>query len=233
MDFTAAQQDYVKALWHLGRDREVVTPSELGSHLGVSAASATEMSAKLAALGLVERDRFRGAALTAEGERVALEMIRHHRLIEMFLTEVLGYAWDEVHEEAERLEHVISERMEDAIFEVLGRPAFDPHGHPIPERDGRLAADASRPLAEVAPGERVAVRRVSDRDPEKLRALHGLGLLLGSELVVVAASRFESPVEVLLHSAAGAAGSLSGARRQVPLGLAREVYVVAAEAGPG
>src|SRR6202521_418809 len=163
-----SQEDYLKALYHPRRDDRSVTRSELAERLSVSAASATEMLGKLAALGLVDHDRYRGASLTAAGEAVALEMIRHHRLLEIFLSRALGYRWDEVHEEAERLEHYIWERLEARIFDSFGRPDVDPHGDPIPTLDGEMPSEQHRTLAECRQGERLGVRRGSDRDTGKL-----------------------------------------------------------------
>ena len=211
---TQSQEDYLKALYQLRRSERSVSTSELSERLSVSPASAAEMLGKLAVLGLVKHDRYHGAALTETGEAVALEMIRHHRLLEMYLSKALGYRWDEVHEEAERLEHVISERMEERIFDALGRPALDPHGDPIPSLEGTVEQPVYRSLLEVGPGERVTVRRVSDRDPDKLRALEDLGIRLGAAVEVRSESRYEGPI-----------GLLVGAKRvALPIGLARVVY---------
>lgn len=214
-ELTTSQQDYLKALFHLGGGEGPVAGTRLAERVHVSPASATQMVSKLASLGLVETDRYRGTQLTDDGMSIALEMVRHHRLLEMFLVQKLGYAWDEVHEEAERLEHVISERLEERIFDVLGQPDLDPHGDPIPSLSGELVDTDYRRLADAREGERVAVRRVSDSDPGKLRALDRLGLRLGTNLEVLAESEYESPVEV----------RVAGRRRQVPLGIARVVYV--------
>ena len=212
---TQSQEDYLKALYQLRREDRPVSTSELAERLGISAASAAEMLGKLSALGLVDHDRYRGAALTAAGESVALEMIRHHRLLEIFLTRALGYSWDEVHDEAERLEHHISERLEQRIFDSLGRPDIDPHGDPIPTREGRIASQRHRTLADCRRGETLRVRRVSDREPDKLRALENLGFRLDAEVEIVGESVYEGPVAV----------KVGGRRRQVPLGLARAVYL--------
>jgi DtxR family Mn-dependent transcriptional regulator len=213
---TSSQEDYIKSLYQLGAAEVSVGTSQLAERLGVSAASATEMLGKLAGQGLVAHDRYRGASLTPEGLAVALEMVRHHRLLEMFLTRKLGYGWDEVHDEAELLEHVISERMEARIFEALGEPDTDCHGDPIPTLGGEVAEADYRTLLDVRPGERVRVRRVSDRDPGKLRILEKLGLRLGSELEVLAESEYEGPIPI----------RVAGRRRQVPLGVARAVFVL-------
>src|SRR5437764_8422942 len=148
--FTRAQQDYLKALYLLGGDERPVPTRDLAQRLGISSPSVSEMVARLNAQGLVEHDRYRGQQLTREGRKVALELVRHHRLLEMFLVQVLGYSWDEVHEEAERLEHVISETMEARIFELLGRPDLDPHGQPIPTLGGRVRLVSERALSDCA-----------------------------------------------------------------------------------
>ena len=188
---------------------------ELAQRLGISSPSVSEMVTRLTAQGLVEHDRYRGQQLTREGRKVALELVRHHRLLEMFLVQVLGYSLDEVHDEAERLEHVISERMEQRIFELLGRPELDPHGHAIPSLGGKLRPVSHRPLSEGKAGERVVVQGVSDDDAGKLRELERRGLTPGTRLAIVGASEFEGPVEV----------RIKGRREGIPLGLARAVFV--------
>jgi DtxR family Mn-dependent transcriptional regulator len=176
------------------------------------------MVTRLSAQGLVEHDRYRGQQLTREGRKVALELVRHHRLLEMFLVQVLGYRWDEVHEEAERLEHVISERMEQRIFELLGRPELDPHGHAIPSLSGKVKPPSERSLSQCKAGEKVLVQGVSDDDPARLREFERLGLLPGARIEVTAASEFEGPIQV----------RIKGRRVGVPLGLARALFVQAA-----
>ena len=211
-----SQEDYLKALYELGaRAQGLVGTNELSDRLGVSAPSAAQMLNRLSDLGLVRHDRYRGAALTPTGQAVALEMVRHHRLLEMYLTQALGYRWDEVHEEAERLEHVISEQMEQRIYDALGRPVLDPHGDPIPGPAGELSPPPGRPLHECRAGESVRVVRVSDRDPGKLRELSRLGLKLGATVDLVRESRYEGPLSV----------RIDGHRRQVALGVARAVFV--------
>ena len=213
--FTRAQEDYLKALYLLHGDRRPVPTRELAQRLGISSPSVSEMVTRLSAQGLVEHDRYRGQQLTREGRKIALELVRHHRLLEMFLVQVLGYSWDEVHDEAERLEHVISERMEQRIFELLGRPELDPHGHVIPSLSGKVRAVSNRSLSDGRPGEKLVVEGVSDDDPVKLRELDRRGLHPGTRLEVVAQSEFEGPVEV----------RRKGRREAVPLGLARAVFV--------
>ena len=205
----------MKALYLLRGDERPVPTRELAQRLGISSPSVSEMVTRLTAQGLVEHDRYRGQQLTREGRRVALELVRHHRLLEMFLVQVLGYSWDEVHEEAERLEHVISERMEQRIFELLGRPELDPHGHAIPTLGGKVRPVSRRALSECGVGERLVIAGVSDDDPAKLREIERRGLVPGAHVVVVAESEFEGPIEV----------RLKGRRESVPLGLARAIFV--------
>jgi DtxR family Mn-dependent transcriptional regulator len=213
--FTRSQEDYLKALYLLRGDQRPVPTRELAQRLGISSPSVSEMVARLTAQGLVEHDRYRGQQLTKEGRKVALELVRHHRLLEMFLVEVLGYAWDEVHEEAERLEHVISERMEARIFELLGRPQLDPHGQAIPSLTGKVRPLSDRALSDCRAGEKVRVQRVSDEDPALLRELEHRGLVPGTRIEVLLASEFESPIEC----------RIKGRRVSIPLGLARAIYV--------
>jgi DtxR family Mn-dependent transcriptional regulator len=213
--FSQAQEDYLKALYYLRGDERAVPTSDLAQRLGISSPSVTEMVGRLAAEGLVEHDRYHGQRLTESGHKVALELVRHHRLLEMFLVRTLGYTWDEVHEEAERLEHVISERMEERIFELLGRPELDPHGHAIPTREGKVRAVSERPLSEAVAGEELIVQVVSDDDADRLRELERRRLVPGARLRVISGSSYESPIEAEL-----------GKRRvSVPLGLARSVFV--------
>jgi DtxR family Mn-dependent transcriptional regulator len=216
--FTRSQEDYLKALYKLGGDERPVPTRDLAQRLGISSPSVSEMVTRLSAQGLVEHDRYRGQQLTREGRKVALELVRHHRLLEMFLVQVLGYSWDEVHDEAERLEHVISERMEQRIFELLGRPQLDPHGHVIPTLTGKVRPVSHRALSECRAGERVTVQGVSDDDPGKLRELGRRGLLPGTRIDVMAGSEFEGPVDVKIR----------GRRAGVPLGLARAIFVAEA-----
>jgi DtxR family transcriptional regulator, Mn-dependent transcriptional regulator len=213
--FTRSQQDYLKALYQLHGDQRAVPTRDLAQRLGISSPSVSEMVTRLSAQGLVVHDRYRGQQLTREGRKVALELVRHHRLLEMFLVQVLGYSWDEVHDEAERLEHVISERMEQRIFELLGRPELDPHGHAIPTLTGKVRPVSNRPLSESRVGEKLVVQGVSDDDPVRLRELERRGLLPGTRVEMVEESKFEGPISV----------RIKGRRVSIPLGLARAMFV--------
>src|SRR5947209_12232209 len=213
--FTQSQEDYLKALYHLHGDTRPVPTRDLAQRLGISSPSVSEMVTRLTAQGLVEHDRYRGQQLTREGRKVALELVRHHRLLEMFLVQVLGYSWDEVHEEAERLEHVLSERVEQRIFELLGRPELDPRGHAIPTLTGKVRPVSNRALSECGVGEKVVVQGVSDDDAAKLRELDRRGLVPGTPVEVVEASEYEGPIDIRIR----------GRRLSVPLGLARALFV--------
>ena len=170
-------QDYLKAIWKLQAAHGEATTSALAGELGVSPASATAMLKKLDRLGLVHHEPYHGARLTPSGERVALEVIRHHRLLELYLKEALGLSWDQVHAEAERLEHYLSDEVEARIDAALGYPTRDPHGDPIPTAELVLETGERRTLVDVAAGDEAVVRRVPDSDPELLRYLADLGLV--------------------------------------------------------
>ncbi len=203
-DLTPATQDYLKAIYALAAAGARAATSALAARMGVSAPSATAMAKRLAELGLVERAPYRGVVLTEEGRQRALEMLRHHRLLERDLADRLGLSLDEVHAEADRLEHVLSEELEAKIDAELGFPTHDPHGDPIPDRELRLVPGGGRTLAELEPGERGSISRVPDGDPDLLRYLAELGLVPGSQVEVVAQAPFAGPVTVRTRSGAHA-----------------------------
>jgi DtxR family transcriptional regulator, Mn-dependent transcriptional regulator len=175
--------DYLKAVWELAGPG-VAAPKDLASRLSVSSGSVTVMLRRLQELGLVEYERYRGASLTEEGRAEALRLVRRHRLIETFLLEHLGYPWEDVHEEAERLEHSVSDNFTERLAELLGHPGRDPHGAPIPGADGILAREDSRPLSEAAVGDRVRISRVGREDAPALTYLEDRGLVPGRLLTV-------------------------------------------------
>lgn len=182
-----AVQDYLKAVYELCREHGRASTGQIAGELEVTPASVTGMLKKLAAYDppLLAYRKHRGAELTPDGERIALEVIRRHRLLESYLHDALGYSWDEVHEEAERLEHVISGTFGERIAHYLGEPRRDPHGHPIPTPDLRLPDSSHVKLSELAPGQGARIARVSDRDPKLLRYLARLELMPGTELTVL------------------------------------------------
>jgi DtxR family transcriptional regulator, Mn-dependent transcriptional regulator len=192
---TESVDDYLKAILRLsGPEESRVTGNALAQHLGVRAASVTGMVKKLAAHrpALVRYERHHGVRLTQAGKMRALEVLRHHRLLERFLHDCLDYNWDEVHEEAERLEHFISERLEDRIAAKLSDPQTDPHGHLIPERSGTVPKREETPLTRWACGVPALVSSVSDREPSRLRELEQLGMRPGTTIVVEAGVRHTS-----------------------------------------
>jgi DtxR family Mn-dependent transcriptional regulator len=203
---SSAVEDYLKAILKLEEEGERATTNAVAARLGVSAPSVTAMAKKLAAEGLVERKPYRGVVLTEKGRQIALEVVRHHRLLERYLAERLGLGIDEVHAEAERLEHVLSEELEARIDAELGFPTHDPHGDPIPDRELRLAAGDGRTLASLGPGERSTITHVPDESTDVLRYLAELSLVPGEDVEVVVAAPFDGPVTV---RAGGAEHALS------------------------
>ena len=194
-ELTAAVQDYAKAIYALETRDGTVSTTALAERLDVRPASVSGMLRKLAVLGLVEHEPYRGVRLTDRGRLVALEVIRHHRLLELFLVESLGMSWDEVHAEAEVLEHVLSEGLEELIAAKLGDPTLDPHGDPIPSRELTIADDESGALYDLEPGRLATFVRVSD-DPEMLRFLAERGIAPGARLEVVERQPFDGPLYV-------------------------------------
>ena len=196
-----AIEDYAKAIYALERRGEgTVTTNALAERLGVTPGSVSAMLKKLAERGLARHEPYHGVQLTEEGERVALEVMRHHRLLELYLAEELGVPWDRVHEEAEALEHVISEDLEARIAAKLGNPTHDPHGDPIPSVDLVIDEGDTRSLSDLSVGDRGRFARVSDADPEMLRYLDGRGIALGDELEIVDRQPFGGPLTVRFGS---------------------------------
>lgn len=193
---TQAVEDYLKTIYDLGRTEGAVTTSALAERLGVTPASVTGMVKKLAEANLVTHEPYRGVALADAGERIALEVIRHHRLIETYLHEALGVPWDRVHAEAEKIEHVLSEDIEARMDAALGHPTVDPHGAPIPTLDLELVEVDVTPLAELTAGARGVVAEVSDHDPDLLRYVGDLGLYPETPLEVTAVAPFDGPLTV-------------------------------------
>jgi DtxR family Mn-dependent transcriptional regulator len=191
---SGAVEDYAKAIYVLGQRADVVTTNALAARLGVTPASASAMVKRLDALGLVEHEPYRGFRLTFEGERVALEVLRHHRLLELYLAETLGMPWDRVHDEAEVLEHVISEDLEALIAAKLGDPTHDPHGDPIPSAELVVDEKETVTLQSLETGDRGVFVRISDSDPEMLRYLGERGITPGESFEVIDKHPFDGPV---------------------------------------
>ncbi|WP_248897365.1 metal-dependent transcriptional regulator [Haloplanus halobius] len=187
-----AMEDYLKAIYRVqSEDGSPVSTSAIAEEVGKTAPTVTSMVQKLADRGLLEREKYKGVELTPEGETVALEVLRHHRLLEAYLAERLDYSWVDVHEEADALEHHISEEFEQRVAEALGDPKVDPHGDPIPGADLRpLESDETAPLTDYDTGDRVVVSRVRDRDEAELTYLDEAGIRPGTELAVVDVAPF-------------------------------------------
>jgi DtxR family Mn-dependent transcriptional regulator len=194
--YTDAEENYVKAIFSLQRGAEAlpVSTTALAERLEVTPASASGMVKKLAERGLARHVPYKGVVLSPQGEELALEVLRHHRLLELYLAEKLGVPWDRVHDEAEVLEHVLSEELEELIAAKLGDPAYDPHGDPIPTRDGRIPEQHTRTLDDLVPGQRATFVRVSDSDPGMLRWLGERGIAPGDSFEVVDKQPFGGPL---------------------------------------
>jgi DtxR family Mn-dependent transcriptional regulator len=213
---SAAVEDYAKAIYALGVEADgPVTNNALAERLGVSAASASNMVKKLGGLGLVEHLPYRGVELTPAGRRVALEVLRHHRLLELYLAQSLGVPWDRVHDEAEVLEHHISEELEELIANALGNPTHDPHGDPIPTRELEMIEEPVCTLDSLEPGQTGRFTRISDHDPEMLRYLAERGIAPGDDFEVVDKQPFGGPLFVRFGDDVHAVGGLLAAAMRV------------------
>src|ERR1019366_6968115 len=212
---SSAVEDYSKAIFALeSRGDEPVSTNALAERLGITPGSVSAMLKKLDELGLITHVPYRGVRLTADGRLLALEVIRHHRLLERFLADTLGMPWDRVHAEAEVLEHVLSEDLEDLIAAKLGHPTVDPHGEPIPSADLELTEPATRIIESLAPGERGVFVRISDSDPEMLRYLAGCGISPGDRFEVRDRQPFDGPLFVVFGEREHAIGGrVAGAMR--------------------
>jgi DtxR family Mn-dependent transcriptional regulator len=194
MVLSQSVEDYLKAIYKLETEEKGASTTRIAEALDVSSASATNMVKRLSKMGLVNYQSYKGASLTASGRKIALEIIRHHRLLELYLLEVMGYSWDEVHDEAEKLEHHISEQFEDKIAELLDNPTHDPHGDPIPTKEGIMPEMESEPLTKAEEGHHYLVSRVKNQDPELLRYLEKIGLLPGAKLMIKDKGPFRGPI---------------------------------------
>jgi DtxR family Mn-dependent transcriptional regulator len=222
--YTGPVEDYLKAIYELERGGAAATTSEIAHRLEIAPASVTGMIRRLAEQGLVEHEPYRGVRLTDTGQRAALRTIRRHRVIETFLARVLGYPWDEVHEEAEHLEHAASDTLIERMVAALDEPTVDPHGAPIPTREGTVHEPRYRSIADLAPGERSRIVRVHDDDPARLRYLGELGLVPGAIVVLIARAPFDGPLTIR------AGGGPRASEYAIGPALARGVMIEAAEA---
>ena len=191
-----AMEDYLKAIYELSDSDTTVSTSRIAKFMKRTPASVTNMLQKLSSFKLVDYAPYHGVKLNTAGRKVALEVIRHHRLLELYLSEFLGYSWDRVHEEADQLEHVISEEFEARIDKILGYPKIDPHGAPIPSPDGQIPRRDLSCLWNIKTGERVIIRSVSDRNPEVLRYLAGLEIYPDLEVQIMGRDPFNGPIHL-------------------------------------
>ena len=215
MSLSAPVEDYLKAIYELERSGRPAETNAIAEALAITAASVSGMLRRLAEQGLIDHERYRGVRLTGAGRRAALLTLRRHRVIEAYLTSALGYSWDRVHDEAERLEHAASDELIDRMAAAIGEPATDPHGAPIPTREGTLSERAVVPLSELADGEEALVERVSDESADRLRYLARLGIVPGARVCVSERDPFDGPITI----------TVSGAVRSIGVGLAAEVLV--------
>ena len=213
---TAPAEDYLKAIYDLERSGNAAGTNEIAAQLAIAPASVSGMVRRLAEQGLIEHERYHGVRLTEAGRRAALRTLRRHRIIEAYLVQALGYAWDRVHDEAERLEHAASDELIDRMAQTIGEPAHDPHGAPIPTREGAVDEQRLTSIDELMVGARARVRRVSDRDADRLRYLAELGMTPGTIVEVVERAPFDGPITVRLED---------GTQRSLGRVLARQVMV--------
>lgn len=213
-------QDYLKTIYELSEDGAAASTTALAARLGIAPASVTGMLQKLAATtpSLVDYRKHQGVRLTPAGERAALEVIRHHRLLETYLVTMLGYSWDKVHEEACRLEHVISEEFEAKIAAALGHPERDPHGDPIPSPELVMPSDASQPLSALRPGQSAIIVRVPASDPALLRHLESLGLIPGAQVEALSYSAFDQNLTL-------GVGSTPASPRVIGIAITSQIFI--------
>jgi DtxR family Mn-dependent transcriptional regulator len=212
---TEAVEDYLKTIYLLETEQGSVTTVALAARMEVSAPSVTGMLKKLAELKLAKHEPYHGVVLTAAGRKIALEVIRHHRLLELYLAEALGYSWDKVHAEAEKLEHHISEEFEDRIAALLGNPVTDPHGDPIPTKEGTIPDQTATRLCDALEGEAVVVTRVAAQDSSQLNYLGSLGIRPEASLTVMGKAPFDGPVQL----------RVGDGQHHIGLNLARQIFI--------
>ena len=213
-----AVEDYIKTIFKLQQEKPTVATTDIARVMNVAAASVTGMIKRLARMKLVVHESYRGVKLTATGEKIALEIVRHHRLLETYLREILGYSWEQMHKEAERLEHHISEEFEERIDALLGYPTHDPHGHPIPTPDLKITYTETFPLEDAEINQTCVVRQVSDADVTMLHFLERIGLLPGRRVRILSRTPGSNTLTV----------SIGGTEQEIAPDVAGSVYVAAA-----
>ena len=206
LELSGSVEDYLKANYELERTGEPAETNAIADALEVTPASVSGMVRRLVEQGLITHERYRGVRLTNLGRRAALKTLRRHRVIEAYLTSALGYSWDRVHDEAERLEHAASEELVDRMAAAIGEPETDPHGAPIPTRDGTLRERSLVPLANLDPGAMARVERVGDRNADRLRYLAELGIVPGAKVQVIAREPFGGPIALRVDDVARTIG---------------------------
>lgn len=214
---TAPVEDYLKAIYGIEQGGGAAATNDIAAKLAIAAASVSGMVRRLADQGLVSYERYRGVRLTDLGRRAALRTIRRHRVIETYLAQALGYPWDRVHEEAERLEHAVSDELVDRMASAVGEPEADPHGHPIPTRDGVIDETRHRTLSDLARGQRSRVKRVSDEDSELLRYLAQIGIRPGVVVTLTERAPFDGPLTLAVGKATCQVGPALASRVMVEL----------------
>lgn len=206
-ELTGPVEDYLKVIFELERTGKPAETNAIAEMLGIAPASVSGMIRRLADQGLITHERYHGANLTTAGRRAALRTVRRHRVIEAYLTQALGYSWDRVHDEAERLEHAASDELIDRMAAAIGEPETDPHGAPIPDRDGTLPEDRGlQPLSALGVGDRARVERVSDKSGERLRYFAELGIVPGATVRVTAREPFDGPIAMNVDDTARTVG---------------------------
>ena len=219
MSLSQSVEDYLKVIYQLETEGLGATTNNIAEMMEVSSASVTNMLKRLARLNLIEHTSYKGAKLTEAGCKIALEILRHHRLLELYLKEIMGYGWDEVHEEAEKLEHHISEQFEDKIAELLNYPTHDPHGDPIPTKDGIMPKMALLPLTDASINNQYIIGRVRDQESELLRYFEKIGVIPGVQIRIIDKAPFNGPILVKLEDV----------EKTIGFNIAEQVYLVEQE----
>ena len=219
MSLSQSVEDYLKVIYQLETEGPGATTNNIAEMMEVSSASVTNMLKRLARLNLIEHTSYKGAKLTEAGCKIALEILRHHRLLELYLKEIMGYGWDEVHEEAEKLEHHISEQFEDKIAELLNYPTHDPHGDPIPTKDGIMPKMALLPLTDASINNQYIIGRVREQESELLRYFEKIGVIPGVQIRIIDKAPFNGPILVKLEDV----------EKTIGFNIAEQVYLVEQE----